>query len=266
LLLGRQLDALLMAQIFPPSMNVFAKATIFGAVFILSAVGGAAAIWVRSPYMTQVNVVRDQPVPFSHDHHVSGLGIDCRYCHASVETSAFAGLPATETCMGCHSQIWKDSPLLEPVRSSFRTGQPLAWTRVHDLPDFAYFNHSIHIAKGIGCESCHGPVDRMPLMRKSGSLLMEWCLDCHRHPEDAVRPKNEVFAFMHGDRFGQGVKPQATTEFTESAAGRSRPSEARPVEGHPAETRPAQALTGAERVKQYGIVKQQLSDCAICHR
>src|SRR6185436_7708156 len=129
--------------------------SIFGGVFILAAIGWALWIYYNSAYQTQIGVVRPQPVEFSHEHHVGGLGIDCRYCHVSVETSAFAGIPATEICMGCHSQIWKDSPLLAPVRESYRTKQPLNWTRVHDMPDYVYFDHSIHIAKGIGCESCH---------------------------------------------------------------------------------------------------------------
>ena len=184
-----------MAQIFHPSANALARGTIYGGLFVLAAATWAGTFWFRSPYVTQVNVVRDQPVPFSHDHHVSGLGIDCRFCHASVETSAFAGMPTTETCMGCHSQVWNKSPLLAPVRDSFQANQPLAWTRVYDVPDYVYFNHSIHVAKGIGCESCHGRVDRMPLMRRSVTLHMEWCLDCHRHPEREVRPHDEVFAF-----------------------------------------------------------------------
>ena len=184
-----------MTQIFHPGTNTFAKVTIFGSLFI---VAGLAFAWdrvTRSPYVTEEDVVRDQPAPFSHEHHVSGLGIDCRYCHTSVEKSSFAGIPATEICMSCHSQIWKDSPMLEPVRASFRTGERLKWTRVHDLPDFVYFNHSIHIAKGIGCESCHGRVDKMPLMRRSASLQMSWCLDCHEHPEDQVRSPDAIYKF-----------------------------------------------------------------------
>ena len=122
------------------------------------------------------------------------MGVDCRYCHTSVETSATAGIPPTKTCMNCHSQIWNQSPTLEPVRASFRTGHSIEWTRVHDLPDFAYFNHSAHVNKGVGCTTCHGPVDRMPLMWQYASLQMEWCLDCHRNPEKYVRPKEEVFS------------------------------------------------------------------------
>jgi hypothetical protein len=147
----------------------------------------------RSPYTTYAGVARPQPVPFSHQHHVGGLGIDCRYCHTSVEVSSFAGIPPTKTCMNCHSQIWSNAPQLEPVRESFRSGQSLVWTRVNDLPDFVYFNHSIHIAKGVGCNTCHGPVDRMPLMYNQASLQMEWCLDCHRAPEKYLRPREQVF-------------------------------------------------------------------------
>jgi len=217
-----------MPQIFHPSTNALAKATIFGGAFVLAAVVWLWSVFVRSSYVTKVDVVRNQPVPFSHDHHVRGLGIDCRYCHTSVEKSAFAGIPATEICMGCHSLVWRDSPLLEPVRESFRTGKPLVWTRVYDLPDFVYFNHSIHVAKGVGCESCHGRVDEMPLMRKTVSLHMEWCLECHRQPERFVRRRDEVF------RFGQSPHPVV------------------PV--------------GHELVAEYGIAHDQLTNCSVCHR
>ena len=121
------------------------------------------------------------------------LGIDCRYCHTSVETEGFAGMPPTHTCMTCHSQIWSDSPMLEPVRASLRERKPLAWTRVHDLPDFVYFHHGIHVQKGVACVSCHGRVDQMPLTWKEEPMTMEWCLNCHRHPERHLRPKEEVF-------------------------------------------------------------------------
>jgi NAD-dependent SIR2 family protein deacetylase len=147
----------------------------------------------RAGYSTRQGVTLRQPIPFSHDHHVGGLGIDCRYCHTSVEKSAFAGIPPTSTCINCHKLIWKDSPMLEPVRASFRTGEPIRWTRVHDLPDFTYFNHSIHISKGVGCVTCHGRVDTMPLMRQVSSLQMRWCLDCHRNPEQVLRPRSEIF-------------------------------------------------------------------------
>jgi hypothetical protein len=143
--------------------------------------------------VTEAGVVREQPVPFSHKHHVADAGIDCRYCHTSVEESSFAGLPATEICMRCHSHLFTDSEILEPVRASFRTGEPLEWTRVHDLPDFVYFNHSIHVHKGIGCSTCHGPVHKMPLMWREHTLHMEWCLECHREPERFVRPRDQIY-------------------------------------------------------------------------
>jgi hypothetical protein len=182
-----------MAQIFHPSTNTFSRVSIFGAVFILGALLWLVAAVNRSPYVTREGVARAQPVPFSHKHHVQGLGIDCRYCHSAVEEAAFAGLPPTKTCMTCHAQIWSDSPMLEPVRHSFRTGQSLTWTRVHDLPDFVYFDHSIHVKKGVGCVTCHGQVDAMPLMWQTQSLHMEWCLECHRAPERFVRPREQVF-------------------------------------------------------------------------
>ena len=182
-----------MSQIFHHSTNTLSKLSIFGAVFALA--GGA---WLlisvtRSSYVTRVKEAREQAVPFSHAHHVGGLGIDCRYCHTTVEESKFAGIPPTATCMNCHSQIWSDSPMLEPVRASFREDEPLVWWRVHDLPDFVYFDHSAHVNKGVGCTTCHGPVDKMPLMWQEATLLMEWCLECHREPERFVRPQHEVF-------------------------------------------------------------------------
>ncbi|HXB57192.1 MAG TPA: cytochrome c3 family protein [Vicinamibacteria bacterium] len=182
-----------MPQIFHHSTNTLSRVSIFGAVFM-----GAAGLWLileinRSPYVTRAFEAREQPVPFSHAHHVGGIGIECRYCHTAVDRSAVAGIPPTKTCMNCHSQIWSQSPTLEPVRASFRTDTSLEWTRVHDLPDFVYFNHSAHVNKGIGCSTCHGRVDRMPLTWQVHSLQMEWCLECHRQPEKYVRPKAEVY-------------------------------------------------------------------------
>jgi hypothetical protein len=216
-----------MPQIFHPSTNTISRVSIFGgALFLLG------LLWVlygvnSSAYVTGVGVAVGQPVPFSHKHHVSGIGIDCRYCHTSVEQSAVAGLPPTETCMSCHSQIWADSPMLEPVRASLREGRPIEWVRVHDLPDFVYFDHSIHLKKGVGCASCHGRVDQMPLMWKVETLNMEWCLECHRHPERYVRPREEVFNM--------------------------------------AWTPPADQLAlGRELVAKYQIRK--MTDCSTCHR
>jgi len=180
-------------QIFHRSTNTIARATIYGAVFVVAALGWALNEFQRSPYITYAEVARPQPVPFSHQHHVAAMGIDCRYCHTSVETSSFAGIPPTKTCMNCHSQLWTNAQLLEPVRESYRTGKSLVWTRANDLPDFVYFNHSIHIHKGVGCNTCHGPVDRMPVMYNYASLQMEWCLNCHRNAEQYLRPRDQVF-------------------------------------------------------------------------
>jgi len=182
-----------MPQIFHRSANTLSRATIFGAVFVLAALVLVGYEVQGSPYVTYAGVRKPQPVPFSHQHHVSGLGIDCRYCHTSVETSSFAGIPPTKTCMNCHSQIWTNAQLLEPVRASYRSGQSLQWTRVNQLPDFVFFNHSIHVTKGVGCNTCHGPVDQMPLMYQQESLQMEWCLSCHRAPENDLRPREQVF-------------------------------------------------------------------------
>ena len=180
-------------QIFHRSTNTIAKVSIFGAVAFLAVLLWLWSTLLRSAYATGQGVIQKQPVPFSHDHHVAGLGIDCRYCHTTVEKSAFAGIPPTETCMNCHRQIWTNADLLEPVRESYRSGTPIVWNRVNDLPDYVYFNHAIHVAKGVGCVECHGQVDEMPLMRQTASLQMEWCLDCHRDPGKRLRPREEVF-------------------------------------------------------------------------
>ncbi len=182
-----------MAQIFHSSANAYAKLSIVFGALLVFLLGWLALAIGESPYVTRQDIPREQNVPFSHKHHINGLGIDCRYCHTSVEESAFAGIPPTETCMSCHSQIWAEAPMLEPVRASWRDETPLEWTRVHDLPDFAYFNHSVHVKKGVGCVTCHGQVDQMPLIRQTATLLMGWCIECHRNPEQYVRPREEVF-------------------------------------------------------------------------
>jgi hypothetical protein len=216
-----------MSQIFHRSANTIARVSIFGALFFIAAFIGLLYQIDRSPWMTLEHVAREQPIQFSHERHVAGNGIDCRYCHTSVEESAVAGIPPTKTCMNCHSQIFSTSPFLEPVRASFRNDRSIEWTRVHDLPDFAYFNHSIHVNKGVGCATCHGRVDQMPLMRKEAPLQMEWCLDCHRHPERYVRPRESVFDMNY--------------------------------------TTPANQLElGARLVADYHI--QKLTDCSTCHR
>ncbi len=182
-----------MPQVFARGTNTLAKVSLLGGLL-----GTAFLLWVcllytRSSYGTDAGVVRVQPVPFSHEHHVGVLGIDCRYCHTTVETSSYAGMPPTKTCMNCHSQIWVGSEMLAPVRESYRTGRSLQWNRVYNLPGFVYFDHSIHVHKGVGCTSCHGRIDEMPFTYQVPSLLMEWCLDCHRHPERQVRPREAVF-------------------------------------------------------------------------
>jgi hypothetical protein len=225
-----------MAQIFHPAANTIAKATIFGALFIAGAAAMIIAEITRSPYVTQVNIPRDQPVPFSHEHHVKGLGIDCRMCHTSVEESPFAGLPTTKHCMTCHSQIWTNAEMLEPVRTSWRTRQPLQWTRVHDLPDFSYFDHSIHIAKGVGCVSCHGQVDQMPLMWQTQSLQMEWCLSCHRDPAPNLRPRDQVFNMNWDAKEAAKAANMTPREYGDSL------------------------------VKKHGINLGQLTNCSVCHR
>jgi hypothetical protein len=215
-----------MAQIFHRSTNTISRVSIFGGVAVLLTLLTAVAAINRSSYLTEVRVARAQPVQFSHKHHVSDDGIDCRYCHTSVENSSFAGIPSTKICMSCHTQIWADSPILEPVRASFRTGKSLEWTRVHNLPGFVYFDHSIHVSKGVGCSTCHGRVDQMPLMWRENTLYMEWCLECHRAPERFVRPREQVFNM-----------------------------EWRPPEDHLA--------LGQRLVREYKI--QKLTSCSVCH-
>jgi hypothetical protein len=197
-----------MSQLFHHSANTFARMTIFGAAFAVAFMAWALDRADRGYYETRQHMHRDQPVPFSHAHHVGGLGIDCRYCHTTVETSSFANIPPTKTCMNCHSQIWSASPMLEPVRASFATGQSLQWTRVYDLPDFVYFDHSIHIAKGVGCESCHGRVDEMPLTAQEPSLRMEWCLGCHRDPAQVLRPHQYITTMGYEPEGGQEAMGQ----------------------------------------------------------
>jgi hypothetical protein len=227
-----------MSQIFHPAANTIAKASIFGGVFIIGVVAWMCAVVDTSSYYTQAGVARAQPVPFSHEHHVNGLGISCLYCHTAVQQSSFAGLPPTKTCMTCHSQIWTNAALLQPVRDSWRDEKPIQWTRVNKLPDFVYFNHSIHVAKGVGCASCHGPVNKMPLMYQAKSLRMEWCLECHRNPENFLRPKDQVLNMEYDPANDSNL---------------------------PNELRSQQAL-GAKLVQDYHVHKEQLTNCAVCHR
>jgi len=182
-----------MAQIFHRSTNTISRVSIYGAVILVAVLGYAVDVVNQTSYVTEVHNARPQPVPFSHKHHVSELGLDCRYCHSSVEDSSSAGMPPTQTCMACHSQIWTNAAILEPVRASYRDSTPIVWTRVNALPDFVYFNHSIHIAKGVGCTTCHGPIGEMNITWREQSLYMRWCLECHNAPEKYLRPRSEVF-------------------------------------------------------------------------
>ena len=202
-----------MSQIFHRSTNTLSKVSIFSFVFVVAALLGIFMIIDRAGYTTRKGVTLTQPIPFSHEHHVGGLGIDCRYCHTSVEVSATAGIPPTATCYNCHKLIWRDSPMLEPVRASYKTGTPIRWTRIHDLPDFAYFDHSIHVAKGVGCVECHGRVDKMALMRSEHALQMRWCLECHRNPEPHLRPKNEVFNMKWKAEDQETLGPRLAQEY-----------------------------------------------------
>jgi cytochrome c7-like protein len=217
-------------QIFHRSTNTIAKVSIFGSIFFLAFFAWVYSTLLRSSYVTGQGVVKKQPVPFSHQHHVAGLGIDCRYCHTSVERSAFAGIPPTETCMNCHRQIWTNADLLEPIRASYRDNVPVKWTRINDLPDFVYFNHSVHIAKGMGCVTCHGKVNQMQLTFQEAPLQMEWCLSCHRDPGKNIRPRAEVFNL--------DWQP-------------------------PADPRQAQAMQ-ARLLKEYNV--KSLTSCSTCHR
>jgi hypothetical protein len=182
-----------MAQIFHRSTNFISRFSVASVVFLVGLALVVIMTAARSPYYTNQNISREQPIQFSHKHHVGDDGIDCRYCHTGVETSAVAGIPPTKTCMNCHSVLFNSSAYLEMVRESYRTGKSIEWVKVHRLPDFVYFNHSIHINKGVGCSSCHGPVNQMPLVFQASTLLMQWCLDCHRNPEQVLRPKDQIF-------------------------------------------------------------------------
>ena len=219
-----------MPPIFPPRSNTFARLSILAVLLLLAAIIGAAVWWVHSPTFTQVGVEIAQPVPFPHSFHVQAVGLDCRYCHESVDKSSFAGMPPTETCMSCHSQVALNDPLLQPVRDSYATGQPIQWVRVNNVPDYVYFNHSIHVNKGVGCETCHGRTDQQGTAVKAETLYMAWCLGCHENPAQYVRPLDKVYAF--------GYQPAGD-----------------------------QKTIGAQLVSEYKIMPpSQLKNCSICHR
>jgi hypothetical protein len=233
-----------MSQIFPKHANALAKSSL-AAVAAIAVIGGwVVMMLMRSSWLTRQDEFIEQPVQFSHLHHVSGEGIDCRYCHTSVETSNYAGIPPTRTCMNCHSQIWTNAPILEPIRASFRSDTRLNWIKVNDLPDFVYFNHQIHVNKGVGCATCHGPVDKMPIVYQAQSLQMEWCIGCHRAPENQIRPKEEVFNMAYVP----------------------------PTEDHPYKLKTGEVVTsqlelGLLLKKQYGISNAtHMTSCSVCHR
>jgi hypothetical protein len=230
-----------MPQLFPKASNTIARTLVLGLPLVLGTLGVGGAAFFRSDYTTGAREVVEQPVPFSHKHHVAQLGIDCRYCHTSVEKSASAGFPPTKTCMNCHQQMWTAADLLEPVRTSYAKGTPITWAKVHNVPDYTYFNHSIHVAKGVGCASCHGPIDDMNLVYQAKTLLMEWCLDCHRHPENHLRPKDQVFniGWKPSD---QGVNPDTGKPYTQLEIGKALKAE--------------NLVRGPE----------VLTNCSICHR
>ena len=217
-----------MSQLFPPAFDLAAKFCALGVLVLLLGGTYSAYLLNRSPYWTNVGVTLDQPVPFSHKHHVGELGIDCRFCHTSVEKAAYAGMPDTQTCMTCHSQIWKTSPMLAAVRKSYAENKPLKWNRVVEEPGFVYFNHSIHVNKGVGCSTCHGRIDLMPITWKYVDTEMQWCLSCHRHPEDSVRKLADVYKMD----WTPSKDPQVS----------------------------------AELVKAHDIQKAHLTDCSACHR
>jgi len=182
-----------MAQIFHRSANFIARASLLGGAILAGAALTAVLVLARSPYITNQNVTRNQPIQFSHKHHVGDDGIDCRYCHTGVENSAYAGIPPTRTCMNCHSVLFNNVGYLETIRESYRTDESIHWVKVHRLADYVYFNHSIHVNKGIGCSTCHGSINQMPLVFQASPLNMNWCLDCHRNPQANLRPKDQVF-------------------------------------------------------------------------
>lgn len=229
-----------MAQIFHPSFNTIAKASIVGGLLLVAGALASVAAIQRSSYVTDQYVPKQQPVPFSHEHHVGGLGIDCRYCHTSVEESHSAGLPNTKTCMTCHSQIWINAEMLKPVRDSWKTGTPIAWTRVNDIPDFAHFPHNIHVQRGVSCVSCHGKVNEMPLMWKDQTLQMQWCLDCHKNPAPSLRPNDK------GQVFNMDWVPS---------------DEGKSADGKPFD----QNEFGKKHAAELGIDPYQLTRCSTCH-
>jgi len=217
-----------MAAIFKPGANLAAKLGLIGmAGFVLAGIGWWF-VWPRTDYMQNKYWFVDQTVPFSHAHHVGGLGLDCRFCHLHIADSALGSMPTTHVCMTCHSQIWTNARMLAPVRDSLADDKPLVWNRVYNVPDYVFFNHSIHIAKGVGCSECHGRMDRMDLTYKAEGMTMTFCIDCHENPGPRLRPADQIYN-------------------TEWKRGPDTPS--------------PKAL-----MAQYHIPNRYLLDCTICHR
>jgi len=207
-----------MAQLFTPAATTLFRVAIVLIGLGIVAAGATAYVWARSDSTWNVGKPAPQPVPFRHDLHSGSLGIDCRYCHSTVERAADAGMPSAQTCMSCHSQVWVGASVLDPVRTSFTLGQPIEWTSVHRLPDYAYFHHAAHVTKGVACETCHGRVDQMPKTVKTETLSMGWCLDCHRDPVPNLRPREAVFT-MGYEAHGKGL-PDDIREFYREASRR----------------------------------------------
>ncbi|MDE2127107.1 MAG: cytochrome c3 family protein [Armatimonadetes bacterium] len=247
-----------MAQVFPPAANVLARLSIGGGVALVAATFVLGSGITRTSYNTKVNVPLNQPIPFSHEHHATELGIDCRYCHTTVETSATAGVPPTQTCMSCHSQIWTNSPLLEPIRESYRTGKPIEWNKVNAVPDFVYFNHSVHVNAGLNCNLCHGPVQTMQLTYKAKTFFMTWCLACHRDPAQHVGARSKVFSVYQDYQRGMV-----------DSHGNPVPDEEKSLLLGDGYTRGPNALATANHwmaVYHIDTTQKQLTDCWTCHR
>lgn len=249
-----------MPQIFKPAANYIARGSLILGLLAPLIVGYAVAAISRSPANTKLQVPINQPVPFSHQHHVWELGIDCRYCHTAVETSAEAGFPATETCMSCHSQIWTNSPLLEPIRKSLETNTPIKWNKVNKVPEFVYFNHSIHITRGISCNTCHGPMQQQHITYKGNAFQMQWCLQCHRAPERYLHEDE------HDAAHGGGRQRVFNLYWKIQSGEKLSPAELKESQGEWRGNDSAEfKKKGRELIKKYGVKVQQLSDCAVCH-
>jgi Cytochrome c7 and related cytochrome c len=246
-----------MAQLFKPNANTYATVSLIVGALVPFSLFYFGSTITRSGYNTGVGNPLDQPIPFSHKHHAFELGIDCRFCHTSVESGAVAGLPTTEVCMTCHSQIWTNNPLLEPLRQGWENGTPIEWVKVNRVPDFVYFDHSIHIDRGINCNTCHGPVQDMQITSKGQTFHMSWCLECHNNPEEFMyeykpgeEPRKQVF-----ELYGKLMAGEKLTEYEERV--RMGWFERLPKD---------KAHEGLATMKERGVVKTQLHDCYVCHR